>query len=59
MKRHTSTTGGAGFVGTNLADRILSEGHRVLVFDDLSRAGVEQNLATRAGVGSQPWATAS
>lgn len=37
-------TGGAGFIGTNLADRILSEGRAVLVFDDLSRPGVEHNL---------------
>jgi CDP-paratose 2-epimerase len=44
MKRHTLITGGAGFVGTNLADRILCDGGRVLVFDDLSRAGVDENL---------------
>jgi CDP-paratose 2-epimerase len=37
-------TGGCGFIGTNLADRLLSEGQRVLVVDNLSRAGVEQNL---------------
>ncbi|HEY0158597.1 MAG TPA: NAD-dependent epimerase/dehydratase family protein, partial [Thermoanaerobaculia bacterium] len=37
-------TGGCGFVGTNLADRFLSLGHRVCVFDDLSRPGVERNL---------------
>ena len=43
-RRHTLITGGAGFVGTNLADRILSDGGRVLVFDNLARAGVEQNL---------------
>ncbi|WP_149193224.1 NAD-dependent epimerase/dehydratase family protein [Luteimonas suaedae] len=36
--------GGAGFVGTNLAARLLEEGRRVLVFDNLSRAGVERNL---------------
>ncbi|MEA2148822.1 MAG: CDP-paratose 2-epimerase [Solirubrobacteraceae bacterium] len=40
----TLITGGAGFVGTNLADRILSDGGRVRVFDDLSRPGVEENL---------------
>lgn len=38
-------TGGAGFVGCNLADRLLRDGHRVRILDNLSRAGVEQNLA--------------
>ncbi|HEX8229890.1 MAG TPA: SDR family NAD(P)-dependent oxidoreductase [Chloroflexia bacterium] len=37
-------TGGAGFIGTNVAHRFLSEGRKVLVYDNLSRAGVEQNL---------------
>ena len=37
-------TGGAGFVGSNLADRLLSAGHRVRLLDNLSRAGVERNL---------------
>ena len=37
-------TGGAGFVATNLADRLLRQGRSVIVFDDLSRAGVERNL---------------
>lgn len=37
-------TGGCGFVGTNLAHRLLSEGHRVCVFDNLSRPGVRRNL---------------
>jgi CDP-paratose 2-epimerase len=37
-------TGGAGFVGTNLAHRLLAAGRPVLLFDNLSRAGVEQNL---------------
>ncbi|HYG25804.1 MAG TPA: NAD-dependent epimerase/dehydratase family protein [Caulobacteraceae bacterium] len=38
-------TGGAGFIGSNLADRLAEEGHDVLVFDALARAGVERNLA--------------
>ena len=38
-------TGGAGFVGSNLAHRLLSAGHPVLILDNLSRPGVEQNLA--------------
>jgi CDP-paratose 2-epimerase len=37
-------TGGAGFIGTNLADRLLSNGIPVIVLDNLSRDGVEQNL---------------
>jgi CDP-paratose 2-epimerase len=37
-------TGGAGFIGSNLADRFASEGHRVLVYDALCRPGVERNL---------------
>jgi UDP-glucose 4-epimerase len=30
-------TGGAGFIGSHIADRCLAEGYRVLVLDDLSR----------------------
>jgi CDP-paratose 2-epimerase len=42
--RLAAVTGGAGFIGTNLADRLLCEGERVRVVDDLSRPGVEDNL---------------
>jgi CDP-paratose 2-epimerase len=42
--RLTLITGGAGFIGANLAHRLLSEGRPVLIFDNLSRAGVEENL---------------
>ena len=38
-------TGGAGFIGSNLADRLAGMGHRVIVYDALARAGVERNLA--------------
>ena len=38
-------TGGAGFIGANLAHRLASEGEHVLLFDALVRPGVEQNLA--------------
>jgi CDP-paratose 2-epimerase len=41
---HVLITGGAGFVGANLANRILSSGRNVLIFDNLSRAGSEVNL---------------
>ncbi len=37
-------TGGAGFIGSNLAARLASDGHEVLVFDALARPGVEANL---------------
>ena len=37
-------TGGAGFIGSNLADRLASDGCEVVVFDALARAGVERNL---------------
>lgn len=37
-------TGGAGFVGANLAERYLSEGREVVILDNLSRPGVEENL---------------
>jgi len=36
--------GGAGFLGTNLAHRLMSLGKSVLVFDNLSRPGAEKNL---------------
>ncbi len=38
-------TGGAGFIGTNLAHHFLSHGRPVIVYDNLSRAGVDRNLA--------------
>ena len=41
---YTLITGGCGFVGTNLAHRLLSQGEPVMVFDNLSRPGVERNL---------------
>jgi len=37
-------TGGAGFIGCNLASRLLAMGRKVRILDNLSRPGVEQNL---------------
>lgn len=42
--KHVLITGGAGFIGTNLAHRLLTLGVRVRILDNLSRGGVEQNL---------------
>ena len=41
---YTLITGGAGFIGTNLASRLLAQGKRVMVYDNLFRDGVEENL---------------
>ena len=37
-------TGGAGFIGSHIADRLLQDGHEVTVLDDLS-TGNRENLA--------------
>jgi len=44
-RRPILITGGAGFIGSNLADRLASEGHEILIYDTLARPGVERNLA--------------
>jgi UDP-glucose 4-epimerase len=37
-------TGGAGFIGSHIADRLLADGHEVTVLDDLS-TGLRENVA--------------
>ncbi|MCB8943797.1 MAG: SDR family NAD(P)-dependent oxidoreductase [Ardenticatenaceae bacterium] len=37
-------TGGAGFIGCNSANAFLQQGHTVIIFDNLSRAGGPANL---------------
>jgi CDP-paratose 2-epimerase len=45
-RRPVLVTGGAGFIGSNLADRLAREGHDVLVYDALARPGRrDANLA--------------
>ena len=40
-------TGGAGFIGSHLQDRLIKEGHRVVIVDNLS-TGKKENLNPRA-----------
>lgn len=43
-ERPILVTGGAGFIGSNLIDRLAGDGHRVIAYDALSRPGVAANL---------------
>ncbi len=43
MGKHYLITGGAGFVGSHLAQRLLDDGHQITVLDDLS-TGRKSNL---------------
>lgn len=44
-------TGGAGFIGSNLVDRLLAEGHEVDVVDDLSTGSLTNLADARAAAG--------
>jgi UDP-glucose 4-epimerase len=44
----TLVTGGAGFIGSNLVDRLIEQGHEVTVVDNLS-SGNLKNLANASG----------
>ncbi len=45
-------TGGAGFIGSHLCDRLLAEGHRVTALDDLSTGRIA-NLGEARGYGQE------
>jgi UDP-glucose 4-epimerase len=47
----TLVTGGAGFIGSHLVDRLLAEGHTVTVLDNFC-TGRSENLAGHLGNGS-------
>lgn len=47
MKENVIVTGGAGFIGSNLANRLLREGYEVHIIDDLS-TGFESNVPAGA-----------
>lgn len=40
-------TGGAGFIGSHLADKLIEKGHNILVIDNLS-SGKEKNINSKA-----------
>ncbi len=43
-------TGGAGFIGSHIADRLLADGHKVVVLDDFS-TGKRENLPEHSNLG--------
>ncbi|MCS7034504.1 MAG: NAD-dependent epimerase/dehydratase family protein, partial [Phycisphaerae bacterium] len=49
-QRPILVTGGAGFIGSHLVDRLLADGQRVVVLDDLS-TGSRANLAAAESYG--------
>ena len=48
-------TGGAGFIGSNLAHRLIGENQQVTVYDDLSRLGTDKNVAWLCAEHGENW----
>lgn len=48
MSKKILVTGGAGFIGSHLVDKLIDNGHRVFILDDLS-GGNEENINPYAG----------
>jgi len=40
-QKRIMVTGGAGFIGSHLTDRLLAQGHQVIVFDNLSSGSMD------------------
>jgi UDP-glucose 4-epimerase len=57
MKERFLITGGAGFIGSHLCERLLDQGHRVVAIDNLSTGKIEniQHLIPRPGNQDHPF----
>ena len=49
MRKQFLVTGGAGFIGSNLVDAIIKNGHRCIIIDDLS-SGYEKNIKINSSI---------
>ena len=56
MKSHVLVTGGAGFIGSHVADALLARGHEVTVLDDLS-GGFADNVPAAPASSRPAWPT--